>query len=87
MILFLPAGQERAVPLPEEAAKSAKATHDLLRRFKELGTNMKAHAPPSAIEQDLQVSSLAGGTHPGMPRRLWPLVASHGEIDNGSWRD
>ncbi len=62
MILFLRAGQERAVPLPEEAAKSAKATHDLLRRFKELGTNMKAHAPPSAIEQDLQVSSLAGGT-------------------------
>ena len=54
----LRAGQERAVPLPEEAAKSAKATHDLLRRFKELGTNMKAHAPPSAIEQDLQVGSM-----------------------------
>ena len=42
------------MPLPEEAAKSAKATHDLLRRFKELGANMKSHPPPSAIEQDLQ---------------------------------
>ena len=54
------AGQERAVPLPEEAAKSAKATHDLLRRFKELGTNMKAHPPPSALEQDLQVGFAEG---------------------------
>ena len=43
------------MPLPEEAAKSTKASHDLLRRFKELGANMKTHAPPSAIEQDLQV--------------------------------
>ena len=46
------------MPLPEEAAKSAKATHDLLRRFKELGTNMKSHPPPSAIEQDLQAGIL-----------------------------
>ena len=55
------------MPLPEEAAKSAKATHDLLRRFKELGTNMKSHPPPSAIEQDLQVTM---ARHDGAQHRV-----------------
>lgn len=49
------AGTERAVPLPEQAAQSTKATGDLLRRFKEMGANMKSHPPPSAAEQDLLV--------------------------------
>jgi len=61
------------VPLPEEAAKSAKATHDLLRRFKELGTNMKSHPPPSAMEQDLQVTRCCAA-------RLSP--ASHGVLSH-----
>ncbi len=71
--LSMPAGQERAVPLPEDAAKSAKATHDLLRRFKELGTNMKSHPPPSALEQDLQVTSLRCTIVPSLTCGAEPL--------------
>ena len=50
-----PAGSERGVPLPAQAAQSTKATGDLLRRFKELGANMKSHPPPTAAEQELMV--------------------------------
>ena len=36
-----PAGSEGAIPAPADAAKSTKATGDLLRRFKEMGQSMR----------------------------------------------
>ena len=63
------AGSERGVPLPAQAAQSTKATGDLLRRFKELGANMKSHPPPTAAEQELLVrpsKALLGGPLSGL---------------------
>ena len=36
-----PAGSEGAIPAPADAAKSTRATGDLLRRFKEMGQSMR----------------------------------------------
>ena len=35
------AGSEGAIPAPADAAKSTRATGDLLRRFKEMGQSMR----------------------------------------------
>lgn len=51
----LGAGTERSVTLPTEAVQSTKNSSDLLRRFKEMGANMKSHGDLPEDETALRV--------------------------------
>lgn len=64
-----PAGSEGAIPAPADAAKSTKATGDLLRRFKEMGQSMRNDYKEPPPLDDAETNLRASPPRPG--GRMW----------------